>query len=154
MHAKCSGILNAAQYWRSSDWTCDPCSTPPQIPSPAPTSTPFSDNTSDDSTFNVLQLSANGIGNKLTELGVVIKRNKTNSGGETGVKNHISYSPNGHHKQSRYLIPHMEELSIKAELGNTALIICNGYRLDVEGALSKRSLPIVKEMRRSFVQFY
>ena len=30
----------------------------------------------DDSTFNFLQLNANGIGNKLTELGVVLKRNK------------------------------------------------------------------------------
>ena len=31
---------------------------------------------SDDSTFNVLQLNANGIGNKLTELGVVMENNK------------------------------------------------------------------------------
>ena len=31
---------------------------------------------SDDSTFNVLQLNANGIGNKLTELEVVLERNK------------------------------------------------------------------------------
>ena len=31
---------------------------------------------SDDSTFNVLQLNANGIGNKLTELEVVFERNK------------------------------------------------------------------------------
>ena len=30
----------------------------------------------DDSTFNVLQLNANGIGNKLTELEVVLERNK------------------------------------------------------------------------------
>ena len=31
---------------------------------------------SDDSTFNVLQLNANGMGNKLTELEVVLERNK------------------------------------------------------------------------------
>ena len=31
---------------------------------------------SDDSTFNVIQLNANGIGNKLTELGVVMENNK------------------------------------------------------------------------------
>ena len=31
---------------------------------------------SDDSMFNVLQLNANGFGNKLTELGVVLERNK------------------------------------------------------------------------------
>ena len=30
----------------------------------------------DDSTFNILQLNANGIGNKLTELGVVMGNNK------------------------------------------------------------------------------
>ena len=30
----------------------------------------------DDRTFNVLQLNANGIGNKLTELGVVMENNK------------------------------------------------------------------------------
>ena len=28
VHAKCSGILNAAQYRRQSDWTCDACSAP------------------------------------------------------------------------------------------------------------------------------
>ena len=37
---------------------------------------PSSDQTSDDSTLNVLQLNANGIGNKLTELGVVMDNNK------------------------------------------------------------------------------
>ena len=32
VHAKCSGLLNAAQYRRNKDWTCDPClvtKTPP-----------------------------------------------------------------------------------------------------------------------------
>ena len=43
---------------------------------PLPTFSPSSDQTSDDSTFNVLQLNANGIGNKLTELGVVMENNK------------------------------------------------------------------------------
>ena len=73
VHAKCSGLLNAAQYRRSSDWACGPCSTPPPIPSPPPTPTPPTDQKSDDSTFNVLQLNANGIGIKLTELGVVME---------------------------------------------------------------------------------
>ena len=76
VHTKCSGILNAAQYRRSSDWACGPCSTPPPTPSPPPTPTPPTDKKSDDSTFNVLQLNANGIGNKLTELGVVMENNK------------------------------------------------------------------------------
>ena len=74
VHAKCSGLLNAVQYRRSSDWACGPCSTP----SPPPTPAPPTDKNSDDSTFNVLQLDANEIGNKLTELGVVMKTNKVN----------------------------------------------------------------------------
>ena len=82
VHAKCSGLLNAPQYRRNKDWTCDPCSAskiqqptpPPLAPSPAPA--PSVEQISDDSTFNVLQFNANGIGNKLTELGVVLERNK------------------------------------------------------------------------------
>ena len=52
-------------------------STPPP-PSPSPTPVPSAEQISDDSTFNVThtQFNANGIGNKLTELGVVLKRNK------------------------------------------------------------------------------
>ena len=37
VHEKCSGLLNAAQYRRSSDWACDPCSKPPPTHSPPPT---------------------------------------------------------------------------------------------------------------------
>ena len=71
-HAKCSGILNAAQYQIKSDWTCETCSAPSSQQSPPPTlsPTPPTEQISDDSTFNVLQLNANGIRNKLTELGV------------------------------------------------------------------------------------
>ena len=78
VHAKCSGILNAAQYRRKSDWTYDTCSAPSSQQSPPPTPTPPqfaappTEHISDDSTFNVLQLNANGVGNKLTELGVKI----------------------------------------------------------------------------------
>ena len=68
--------LNAAGYRRSSDWAYGPCSTPPPTPLPPPIPTPLTDQRSDDSTFNVLQLDANGIGNKLTELGVVMESNK------------------------------------------------------------------------------
>ena len=46
----------------------------PQSPSPTPA--PSAEQISDDSTFNVLQFNANGIGNNLTELGVVLERNK------------------------------------------------------------------------------
>ena len=82
VHTKCSGLLNAAQYQSNKDRTCDPCSAsktqqptqPP--PSPSLTPAPSADQISDDSTFNVLQFNANGIGNKLTELGVVLEINK------------------------------------------------------------------------------
>ena len=59
-------------------YTCDTCSTPPSLQSPTPTRSPAPPNEqiSDDSTYNVLQLNANGIGNKLTELGVVLERSK------------------------------------------------------------------------------
>ena len=76
VHAKCSGLLNAAQYRRNRDWACGPCSTTPPTPLPHPTPTPHTDKKSDDSTFKVLQLNANGISSKLTELGVVMENNK------------------------------------------------------------------------------
>ena len=66
-------VPDSAQYQRSSDWACGPCSTP----SPPPTPTPPTDiKKRGDSMFNILQLNANGIGNKLTELGVVMENNK------------------------------------------------------------------------------
>ena len=79
--AKCSGISNAAQYRREeSDWTCDACSAPQSQQSPPPTRSPApappTKQISYDSTFNVLQLNANEIENKLTELDVVFERNK------------------------------------------------------------------------------
>ena len=43
---------------------------------PYSTPTPPTDQKSNDSTFNVLQLNANRIDNKLTELGVVMENNK------------------------------------------------------------------------------
>ena len=74
VYVKCSGLLNAAQYRRGNNRTCDPCSTPPPILSLPHTSS--SDQTSNDSMFNGLQLNTNGIGNKLTELEVLMKNNK------------------------------------------------------------------------------
>ena len=80
VYAKCSGLLNAAQYQEKSDWTGDACSAPHSQQSPPPTRSPApatpTKQISDDSTFNVLQLNANRIGNKLTELEVVLERNK------------------------------------------------------------------------------
>ena len=65
-------------------WTCDTCSapssqqSPPPTPTPPLSSAPPTKQISDDSTFNVLQLNANGIGKKLTELEVVLERYKVN----------------------------------------------------------------------------
>ena len=155
VHDKCSGLLNAAPYQKSSY----PCSTQPQIPSPPPTSTPSSDQTSADSTFNVLQLNTNGIGNRLTGLGVVMEDNKvkvaviqesklTSKSKNPCIQNYITVRkdrPHGHGGGllifiHRYVTfskqppsaeslshPHMEELSIKAKLGNTKLIIAIIY---------------------------
>ena len=75
VHAKYSGLLNAAQYRRKSYWTYDTCSAAPTQQYPPPLLYP-TEQVSDDGTFNVLQFSANGIGNKLTELGVVLDINK------------------------------------------------------------------------------
>ena len=154
VHAKCSGILNAAQYRRKSDWTCDTCSAPPSQQSPQPTRFP-----APPTTFNVLQLNANGIGNKLTELGVVLERNKVKvaviqesklsaKSKNPCIQNYTAVRKDRSHGQGGGLLifihrsitfskqpslpdslsdPHPEELSIKAELGNTRLIIYNVY---------------------------
>ena len=82
VHAKCSGLLDAAQFRRNKDWTCDPCSASkthkPTTPLHSPSQNPAQSakQISDDNTFNVLQFNANGIGSKLTELRVVLERNK------------------------------------------------------------------------------
>ena len=47
-----------------------------QSPPPSLSPAPPTKKISDDSTFNVLHLNANGIGNKLTELEVVLERNQ------------------------------------------------------------------------------
>ena len=171
VHAKCSGILNAAQYRRKSDWTCDAGSAPQSQQSPPPTRSPAppTKQISDDSTFNVLQLNAN----KLTELGVLLERNKVaviqeskfsqksknpciqnyttvhtdRSNGQGGgllifIHRSITFSKQPSSPES-LSDPHLEELSIKADLGNTKLIIsnvyiplasscCNGYHSSIE----------------------
>ena len=146
VHAKCSGLLNAAQYRRNSDCACDPCSTIP---------TPPTYKKSDDSTFNVLQPDTNGIGNKLTELGVVMENNKVKVSviqeskltlksknpciqNYTTVRNDrphglgggllifihrsVTFSKQPSSAESLY-DTHLEELAIEAEIGNTKLIM-------------------------------
>ena len=128
---------------------------PPPTRSPAPPTKQISD----DSMFNVLQLNANGIGNKLTELGVVLERNtvkvaviqesklspksknpciqnyttvrKDRSHGQRGgslIFNHRSITFSKEPSSPESLSdPHLEELSMKAELGNTKFFISNVY---------------------------
>ena len=159
VHAKCSGLLNAAQYRRYKDWTCDPCSaskTQQSTPPPRsryPTPAPSAEQISNDRTFNVLQFNCNGIVTKLTELGVVLERNKvqvaviqesyrsqssrqnlgTPASGITTqyvrtdtIHESITFSKQP--SSSKTLSdPHLEELTIKADIGNMKLIISNIY---------------------------
>ena len=165
VHAKCSGLLDAAQFRRNKDWTCDPCSasktqqptTPLHSPSPNPAQS--AKQISDDNTFNVLQFNANGIGSKLTELGVVLERNKVkvtviqestlSSNPRTPcILNYTTVRKDRLHGHGEGLLvfihesitfskqpsspealsdSHLEELTIKADIGNTRLIISNIY---------------------------
>ena len=157
-------LLNVAQNRRNKDWTCDPCSAlntqqstpPPSSPSPAPA--PSAEQISDDSTFKILQFNANGIGNKLTELGVVLDRNnvkvaviqesKLSSKSKTpasGIPPQYVRTYRGHgggllvfiHESITFSKqpsspetlsdPYLEELTIKADIWNTKLIISNNY---------------------------
>ena len=128
-------------------------------PSPTPTPAPSAEQISDDSTFNVLQLNANGIRNKLTELGVVLERNKvkmaaiqesklSSKSKNPYIRNYTTVRkdrPHGHgggllvfiHESITFSKqpsspeaqsdPHLEELTIKADIENTKLIISNIY---------------------------
>ena len=135
--------------------TTVPAISPPPTRSPAPPTKQISD----DSTFNVLQLNANGIGNKLTELEVVLERIKVKvevikesklspKSKNPCIQNYNTVRKDRSHGQGGGLLifiprsitfsklpsspeslsdPHLEERSIKAELGNTKLIISNVY---------------------------
>ena len=152
VHAKCSEILNTAQYRRKSDWPCDACSAP-QSQQPPPSTrypAPPTKQISDYSTLNVLQLNANGIRNKQTELKVVLESKLSPKSKNPCIQNYTTMRKDSSHGQGGGLLifihrsmtfskqpsspeclsdPHLEELSIKAELGNTKLIISNVYIL-------------------------
>ena len=190
VHAKCSGILNAAQYLRKSYWTCDACSAPPLTRSPAL----HTEQISDDSTINVLQLNANRIGNKLTELGVVLDRNKVKvaviqesklspKSKNPCIQNYTTVHKDCSHGQGGGLLifiyrsitfskqpsspeslsdPHLEERSIKAELGNTKLIISNvysqscsnGYQSSIEHLLTTPDTLILGDVNAHHPSWY
>ena len=72
VHSKCSGLQNAAEYRRIKDWICSSCNSPPTLPKLQPP--PIPTQAVDENSFNIMQFNANGIGNKLTELGEFLKR--------------------------------------------------------------------------------
>ena len=74
VHSKCSGIQNAAEYRRIKDWACSSCSSPPTIPTPQPRPPSIPINAVDGNPCSIKQFNANGIGNKLTELGEFLER--------------------------------------------------------------------------------
>ena len=177
----------------------DPCSAsktqqptqPP--PSPSPTPAPSAKQISDDSTFNVLQFNANGICNKLTELGVVLERNKVKVAviQESKSKNPCirNYTivrkdrPHGHgggllvfiHESITFSKqpsspealsdPHLEELTIKAGIRNTKLIISNiyippasscsnGYQSSIEHLLTTPDTLILGDFNAHHLSWY
>ena len=202
-HAKCSGLLNAVQYRRNKDWTCDSCSaskiqqsTPPP-PSPSPTPAPSVEQISDDCMFNVLQFNANGIGNKLTELGVGLERNKvkvaaiqesklSSKSKNPCIQNYTTVRkdrPHGHDGVLLVFIyeskpfskqpsspealsdPHLKELTIKADMGNTKLIISNiyipppiscsnGYQSSIEHLLTTPDILILGDINAHHPSWY
>ena len=79
VHSRCSGLRNAADYRKANGWICTACMTP-QPPSPAHTPTML------DNTFNILQWNANGIGNKQTELSILLEAHDV--GGYSEVQAH------------------------------------------------------------------
>ena len=72
VHSKCSGLQNPAEYRRTKDWVCSSCNSPPTLPKLQPP--PIPTQAVDENPFTIMQLNANGIGNKLTELGEFLKR--------------------------------------------------------------------------------
>ena len=68
VHSKCSGLQNAAEYRRIKD----SCNSPPTLPKLQPP--PIPTQAVDENSFSIMQFNANGIGNKLTELGEFLKR--------------------------------------------------------------------------------
>ena len=72
VHSKCSGLQNATEYRGTKDWVCSSCSSPPTLPKLQPP--PIPTQAVDENSFTIMQFNANGIGNKLTELGEFLKR--------------------------------------------------------------------------------
>ena len=146
---------------------------------------------------NVLQLNANGIVKKLTELGVVLERNTVKvaviqesklspKSKNTCIRNYTTVRRDCPHGQGGGLLifihrsitfskqpsspeslsdHHLEELSIKAELGNTKLIIfnvytppasscSNGYQSSIEHLLTTQDTLILGDFNSHHPSWY
>ena len=146
------------QHSIGEDLTCEPCSASKTHHSPPATHATSAEQISADSTFYILQLNANGIGKKLTEL--VLEKNKVNvavimyrsqsshqnpriptsriipmckdrphgRGGKLLIFIYRSITLSKQSSSPESLSdPHLKELTIKADIGNTKLIISNIY---------------------------
>ena len=157
VHAKCSGLLNAAQYWRNKDWTCDPSKTQhhphhlqPLLHLPnklvmTVRSTFYSSTLMESATDRTI-----GVVLERNKVKVaVIQESKLSSKSKTPcIRNYTTVRkdrPHGHgggllvfiHESITFSIqpsspetlsdPHMEELTIKVDIRNTKLIISNIY---------------------------
>ena len=170
---------------------------PPSQPSTPPTPTSSDKQISNDSTFNVLQFNANGIGNKLTELGVVLERNKvkvaviqepklSSKSKNPCIRNYTTVRndrPHGHgggllvfiHESITFSKqpsspealsdPHLEEMTTKADIGNTKLIIpniyippasscSNGYQSSIEHLLTTLDTLILGDFNAHHPSWY
>ena len=76
VYLKCSGLQNAAQYRRTKDWACSSCNSPPAPSTPPAPPPPTPTTTINDAHFTILQWNANGIGNKIDELGIFTEKHK------------------------------------------------------------------------------
>ena len=132
VHAKCSGLLNAAQYRRSSDWACDPCSIPK--PSPPPTPIPptelrvVMENKVKVAVIQESNLTPKSKNPCIQNYNTVRKDRPHGLGGGLLIFIHrsVTFSKQPSSAESLYE-SHLEELAIEAEIGNTKLTISNIY---------------------------
>ena len=78
VHSKCYGLQNAAEYRRIKDYVCSSCSSisTSTLPKREPLPQSIPTQALDGNSFTIMQFNANGIGNKLAELGEFLERHK------------------------------------------------------------------------------
>ena len=73
VHSRCSCLQNVADYRRANGWIGTTFGTPSQPRTHSPHTSTMSDKA-----FNILQWNANGIGNKQTELSILLEAHNVN----------------------------------------------------------------------------